>query len=378
MDPRSLAAYSIVEASREHFRRQGDGSNFATCNLEMLVSRLPALQAWHPAAIIYALLPLAADRILWNFDESEDPVEVFQQFVMHCTKTSKSLDIICRPWAPKTGTRTTADGVPQYGTLPKRENLPSWIRQVNHLPFGGGSKTGRKNGDLFIGQPNRPYYSAAVGSIATPILGHVDEDGERVLDRSMSVSGFVVGEIADIRGRSQDGTLPTEWIEMFGWPAGGMAYGNDFDADFVPDHLWRTLVADRGPGGTPAPLWYHQACRHWLSQYPDGDITTSLIRDRPHSSMALEFIQRVRSVIWNRTLFTITDTLGRTLFGLGPAEIGRRHTVCILHGCSVPVVLEQVKNAWTLVGECFVYGIMDGELMQMSEYTSKTQEFLLL
>ncbi|OIW26652.1 hypothetical protein CONLIGDRAFT_482534 [Coniochaeta ligniaria NRRL 30616] len=378
VDPRSLPAYSIVEASREHFRRQGDGTSLATCNLEMLVSRLPALQSWHPAAIIYALLPLATDRDLWTYGESENPSEVFQQFVMHCTKTSHSLDIICRPWAPRTDRKGGGNHRPQYGMLSKNERLPSWIRQVRHLPFGEGSKTGRNNGDLFIGQPNRPYYAAAAGSIATPIFGRISEGGDPFLNGSMTVSGFVVGGILKSAGRSQDGTLPRDWIEMFDWQASESLYGVAGDQDFVPDQLWRTLVADRGPGGTPAPLWYHQACRHWLVQYPESDITTSLIRDRPHSSMALQFIQRVRSVIWNRALFTTVGPKGSVLFGLGPPEVRDGQTVCILHGCSVPVILEQVKNSWVLVGECFVYGIMDGEAMQMSECIGQTQEFLLL
>lgn len=163
---------------------------------------------------------------------------------------------------------------------------------------------------------------------------------------------------------------------MFEWQADSSDESDD--TSFVPDHLWRTLVADRGPGGTPAPLWYHQACRHWLLEYPDDDITTTVIRGRQHSSMALEFIQRVRSVIWNRTLFTTADLTGRTLFGFGPPEARRGNQICALHGCSVPVILEQAKDHWTLVGECFVYGLMDGEAMQMSEYTTKTQEFLLL
>lgn len=342
------------------------------------MSRLPALQSWHPAAIIYALLPLETDRNLWTYGESENPSEVFQQFVMHCTQTSKSLDIICRPWAPKTGRKGGEKHRFQYGVLSNNERVPSWIRQVKFLPFGEGSKTGRKNGDLFIGQPNRPYYAAAAGSIATPIFGRVDENGQPFLNGSMTVSGFVIGGISKVGGRSQDGTLPRDWIEMFDWQASDPYYNVAGDQDFVPDQLWRTLVADRGPGGTSAPLWYHQACRHWLVQYPESDITTSLIRDRPHSSMALQFIQRVRSVIWNRTLFTTVGAKFSLLFGLGPPELKDGQMVCILHGCSVPVILEPVKNSWVLVGECFVYGIMDGEAMQMSEYTGRTQEFLLL
>jgi hypothetical protein len=81
--------------------------------------------------------------------------------------------------------------------------------------------------------------------------------------------------------------------------------------------------------------------------------------------------------MWNRTLFTTVDLKGRKMFGLGPAEAAKGNSICVLHGCCVPVVLKQEQNYWTLVGKCFVYGIMDGEAMQMSEYINRTQEFLL-
>lgn len=374
VDPRSLAAYSIVEASREHFRRQSDGSSLATCDLETLVTRLPALQSARPEAVIHALLPLATDREQWKHGVEGSPLEVYQRFVMHCVQRSKSLDIICRPWAPKALPGVVRNS--QYGVWAENETLPSWIRQVVHLPFGTGSRTGRKNGDVLVGQPNRNFYAAAGNSIASPIFGTVSESGKRELDGSMTVSGVEVGEISQLSASSQDGNLQAKWIEMLGWPSDS----NDEDAtwDTVPDHMWRTLVADRGPGGTSAPLWYHQACRHWLLEHGlEDDISTSLIRDRHHPSMALEYIQRVRSVIWNRCLFRTTDLRGRKLFGLGPSGAENGDKVCVFHGCSVPVVVRQVKHYCVLVGECFVYGIMDGEIMKIGEYANKVQEFLL-
>lgn len=69
--------------------------------------------------------------------------------------------------------------------------------------------------------------------------------------------------------------------------------------------------------------------------------------------------------------------MGKPLLGLGPAETRLGDRVCILHGCSVPVILQQQGDCWTFVGECFVYTLMDGEAMSISHYTEKTQEFLI-
>ncbi|KAH6708970.1 heterokaryon incompatibility protein-domain-containing protein [Leptodontidium sp. MPI-SDFR-AT-0119] len=54
-------------------------------------------------------------------------------------------------------------------------------------------------------------------------------------------------------------------------------------------------------------------------------------------------------------------------FGIGPPDIQEDDCVCILSGCSVPVVLRRDKENWSFVGECFVCGIMDGEAVRVEE-----------
>jgi hypothetical protein len=51
----------------------------------------------------------------------------------------------------------------------------------------------------------------------------------------------------------------------------------------------------------------------------------------------------------------------RGFMGLAPqlAEVGDE--VWILLGCDVPMILRKCDDYYTLVGECFVYGMMEGE-----------------
>jgi len=48
------------------------------------------------------------------------------------------------------------------------------------------------------------------------------------------------------------------------------------------------------------------------------------------------------------------------------AQVG--DIICVLYGCSVPVVLrekeENGKKIWLLIGECYVHEIMDGEAVE--------------
>lgn len=233
-----MSAYSVVEASQELFRRQGDGS-ITKCSLETLVSILPAMQSGHPSAVIFALLPVASDGREWLLSSAgidvDRPVVVYQQFVRHCVKSSKSIDIICRPWAPQNDRLSEKDTTKHrnkgaappllrrsstYGTLPKGELLPSWIRQVQNLPFGDGGKTGRRNGDILVGYPNRPLYDAAKGSIAVPVFGRPSPNGDLQLDGSITVSGFIINSVLELAYRATGGTIQKEWIRMCGWQDG--------------------------------------------------------------------------------------------------------------------------------------------------------------
>jgi hypothetical protein len=49
--------------------------------------------------------------------------------------------------------------------------------------------------------------------------------------------------------------------------------------------------------------------------------------------------------------------------GAGPEEVEPDDLVCVLLGCSVPVVLRKIigKDACEFVGECYLHGFMDGE-----------------
>jgi hypothetical protein len=88
------------------------------------------------------------------------------------------------------------------------------------------------------------------------------------------------------------------------------------------------------------------------------------------------FLEIVKGVIWNRRTFQTypkmeTNGSKRPFVGLIPqaAKVGDK--VCIVYGCSVPVVLQKTgrpngTHCWQLIGDAYVNGIMDGELIQFA------------
>lgn len=59
----------------------------------------------------------------------------------------------------------------------------------------------------------------------------------------------------------------------------------------------------------------------------------------------------------------ITTNTGHV--GMAPATIELTDKICIVIGCSMPVVLRPVENErYEVVGECYVDGFMKGEAME--------------
>jgi hypothetical protein len=50
--------------------------------------------------------------------------------------------------------------------------------------------------------------------------------------------------------------------------------------------------------------------------------------------------------------------------GLGPGEVQKGDHVVMLFGGSIPFILSQHQDSYHLVGECYVGGIMNGEVLR--------------
>jgi hypothetical protein len=64
----------------------------------------------------------------------------------------------------------------------------------------------------------------------------------------------------------------------------------------------------------------------------------------------------------------------KKLAGLAPWSTQAGDLVCVLLGCSIPVVLRPMKDYYVLVGEVYVDHFMRGEAVKDPSYTSRTFE----
>jgi len=125
------------------------------------------------------------------------------------------------------------------------------------------------------------------------------------------------------------------------------------------------MVAGKGPNGGNPPQSYSLVCQELFDS--GHDINLQNKRDRTTNDVLVQFIDRVLSVIWSRRL---AKTVKHERLALLPAGTKREDVICILYGCSVPVVLRNTKDkttegedVWELIGECYVYEMMAGEAL---------------
>jgi hypothetical protein len=224
--------------------------------------------------------------------------------------------------------------------------LPSWIPVVSGAAFEmeehpkAGLRMERQNADPLVGMPGgQRYYKAAGSKIVSQEKLDFKNWGDLRLhgtDPSMYVEGFIVDKVLSIEQIASNGNLPYQWLTAGGWKD---------TSQNPPEELWRTLVADRGPLGRNPPTYFPRACREAMkfkanTKSKTGNIDCKKLINEGRCTIVAEFLRRTQAVIWNRLLMRTED--GR--LGLVRHDVRPGYRICILYGCSVPVILQEFSK----------------------------------
>lgn len=226
-------------------------------------------------------------------------------------------------------------------------SLPSWISRISGASFAlyrhpgmhRQGRIGRMNADPLVGLPQDGHknYSAAQNT-------KVDFDSKRRLrfrKRPMSdhyslfTEGFILAKIESVAEPARLGAIPETWTKVAGWE-------NAVDGKTDPPvEFWRTLVADRGKDGRNPPYYYATACRESVRKggLRGGSVDTGALINSERNSIIAEFCRRVQAVIWNRCLIKTNKPLN--VLGLASQHVRKGDLVCIIFGCTVPVILRR-------------------------------------
>ncbi|KPI45306.1 uncharacterized protein AB675_2618 [Cyphellophora attinorum] len=293
---------------------KADGTAFA-------VERLLQWKADHRRDVVKFVIKKLEDRVAektFHVDYANKKFyDVCKEFIEFTIRASKSLDMLCRPWAPAKGPIPDAN-----------DSLPSWVCRLDKSPYRPrpDGNYGRANADLLVGIPASGGRIYSASAMTTPD----DFKMPRASPQSLYVYGFVLDTIEKLQAPATEGNVPVEWLRLAEW--------DPYKGDQPPESFWRTLVADRDDKGHNPPSYYRRACEHAFAQrVMGGNLNTERLMSSAQSSEIMtNYLRRVQSVIWNRRL--MRTTRGQRL-GLAPNDAEKGDRVCILRGCSVPVIL---------------------------------------
>ena len=195
-DLHALGAAQLIDVTANHFRRSSEAPDDLErlSSLEALVSRLLKFEASDPRDTVYALLSIYKEKHSLEGSSSQTSssllvsdstypqnklvpdyekhiVQVFRDFTEYCVSTSRSIDIICRHWAPSGWNRTATFKELRIKKKKKEKKqninpkIPSWIPLLTNSPFGAPrhDQHSRVNGDSLVGYPDRKCYNASGG-----------------------------------------------------------------------------------------------------------------------------------------------------------------------------------------------------------------------
>lgn len=419
----TFGANVLIRAIERLFMKDAKGDIIRpVIGIESLVTSLSTFDTTNSRDIVYSLAAIASDtynpssygkhsrvnedtevcNLIIDYANLSE-VDFYKHFVHFCIESSKSLDIICRPWAmpPRTG----------------GFELPSWVRLLRDSAFGEPCEVynGRKNGDSLVGPVDHPRYNASGGrkcrlplgndrlqDIASedqpPALTEKQKTTTGVLDftflSTIWAKGFKLARIQKLSSAITSGLIKRHSLQDICWA------GVDNGQHIMSDHLWRTLIANRDSKGQKPPPWYQKICSHYLGlaeSSNNGEINIDQFLQES-GDMSQEYLTRARDVTFNRRLFRATTNLSQAqqvtenknpasqetdsdddLFGLCPEGAVQGDLICILYGCSVPVLLrdsDPEKNTFKVIGETYAHGKMEGEAME--EYIEREQSFGLV
>ncbi|KAI6082596.1 heterokaryon incompatibility protein-domain-containing protein [Hypoxylon rubiginosum] len=360
----------LLDTLKDLFLRSNDGRIIRPrTSLESLIHSFNDFQSTDPRDRVYALLGLAhrpepgevkgLPTLTPDYDRTV--LEVYTVLVMDCIRISGSLDILVRPWAD--GRRSSWQG--DFIDPDLRFAVPSWISVRGDMPFSNPKfqRTNRVNADSLVGKPSQGIYNAHNGTIADVRFGI--DDATKTYTGSLFAKGIILGEIKRLSTRMADGIVLKECLEMIE----GILFDDDGTVRGISDPLWRIMCANRNAGGDRAPSLYRLSLLQLLRQSSSlNSIDTEDCLTLTQPRHVEEFLKRVQAVVWNRRIFRSQGPadLQGDLIGLAPQHTRLGDRVCILYGCSVPVILRAHRQSatnvlWELVGEAYVDGIMEGQ-----------------
>jgi hypothetical protein len=325
-----------------------------------IVLKHASKQASDPRDKIYAFVGISKQNGTYLIDYSSSVRHVYMNFVYHTVLQSKSLDILC-------ALRRDENNSNQY-------ELPSWV------PNWGMKRAYPE--DFLTAHTKSLYRVCASGATGAQVEFDLDEGVMFVRGGSIDTVHHLGKPCLMERADDFEPAL-TAILDWWGLSKSLNGTSVKSQEAFV-----RTLCVDR--------IGAHHITSHYtkgkLLQWVLGACSTLALKFR--SEIDLDETLRASAKLHNWSLYAAQEARGMTwvsqissnilhhrlcvsstgIFGLMPGAIQQGDKICILLGCSLPVILRPIDNHYIFIGSAYVDGYMTGEAVEKLEI----QDFKIL
>ncbi|KAK3390618.1 heterokaryon incompatibility protein-domain-containing protein [Podospora didyma] len=323
---------------------------------------------------VYALLPLVTE---WYGggplapSYSKSVVQVYTETMVSMIRASRSLDILYRP--------------PEANVDKRLPGLPTWVLDLSH-PLAAGGTLDRFEYQL-------PLYNASAG---TPAQIEVLDNGKILaleglrIDRIKRASTFQ----AYLHSVHQD-----SWKDTLKWWAAVAEEELDASADGRLDAFWRTICGDTVATTSPHSDTAALTLRRAASSYDQSDFNKwCAVNDLPELVSGLSTLSPpegddgpnlggaishvIRATTQQRRFIISQGNRMGLVPNIAVKEFPEPDEIFVFPGGKAPIILRSVgvkeipgrgaSTCYTLLGECYLHGVMNGEGMQGFESEKQT------
>jgi hypothetical protein len=116
----------------------------------------------------------------------------------------------------------------------------------------------------------------------------------------------------------------------------------------------------------PVNEWYEEnkqfyihgrSLENWIAEQPKSLNNIPITDEDDENGRPDPLWESFRRTVFRRQLFTTK----KGYIGMAPTGANCGDIVCILPGCSVPLILRRQQWFHELVGDCYLHGVMNGE-----------------
>lgn len=387
--------------------RPPEAHTFRGMSLTALAAYTSCFEATDDRDRLYGVRGLANDARFLKVDYSLSVEEVYFRFVKSFIHHYKSLDVICFAsiYGPPPGS-SLPSWVPDWRTKVDPLVVPLMVSQSARTHIGNV----RPQSQWGVVEPSALFacYAASMNIAAvyrfegSALLARgavLDTVGGLAGSRNTElVQGTSESDSSDPRPSSMDPTADSlseilnsvckclvmdrkdRYLRMH-MPAG----------DYLREFVWFCAQLMRTETTTsPVPKEFHEWFARTKSLRIQGQSLESILRhskemadvatpslpsDAPNQDEDIQdtFFNRFFDNVVRMSLRLMVTHNGH--IGLTTEKAMKGDLVCVLLGCSVPVLLRRKsenEHTWTFIGECFLDGFMNGECLKQASFVERT------